>query len=160
MNDRPGSGPGSPSDIFARHPLAGQAYTQWQKGAATALMIGIVMTAARGLEYSGQALTLEMRLLLAMCGLFVVLSYWAVLRSVTVIDGAGVHQSMMLKRAIAWGEIRAVRVVRAHTGSAVSGSAATRLLVRTLDKREHVLHGGCDELAAAFVLIARHYPSA
>ena len=148
--------PGSPRDVFHQHPMAGQAYTQWQKGAATALMIGMVVSAARALEMSGDALTLEMRFVLAMCGLLIVFSYWAVLRSVTMMDGSGVRQTMMLKRAIAWSDIRAVRVMRTHAGA----MASTRLMVRTADRRVHVLHGGCDELAAAFVLIARHYPSA
>lgn len=155
MNDvRPA--PGSPRDVFAQHPLAGQAYTQWQKGAATALMIGIVVTAARALEMTGAELTLEFRFALAMVGLCIVFSYWAVLRSVTMMDIHGVRQTMMLKRPVAWSDIRAVRVVRANSGSI----ASTRLILRTADKKIHVLHGGCDELAAAFVLIARHYPSA
>jgi hypothetical protein len=155
MNDlRPG--PSSPRDVFADHPLAGQAYTQWQKGAATALMIGIFVSAARALEMSGDALTLEIRFVLAMFGLLIVFSYWAVLRSVTMMDAHGVRQTMMLKRPIVWNDIRAVRVMRANSGAL----ASTRLIVRTADQHFHVLHGGCDELAAAFVLIARHYPSA
>ncbi|CAN5143424.1 hypothetical protein BH10PSE17_BH10PSE17_33220 [soil metagenome] len=143
---------GSPREYFADHPVSGPAYPAFHKASATAILIGIVFYGFRGLESSGNLLTLEMKFGLALIGLVLLFSYRALMRSTTMIDADGVAQTSMGKRTCGWSDILGVRVTRQPFGA--------RMAVRTRNGRITIYHAANEELSAAFALMSRHYPPA
>jgi hypothetical protein len=143
---------GSPRDYFADHPVSGPAYATLHKASATAILIGIVFYAFRALEAGHDWMTLELKFVFALIGLALLFSYRALLQSTTTVDGDGIGQSAMNKRASQWGEISGVRVVRVPLGA--------RMTVRTRDGRVVTYHGASEDVCAAFALVSRRYPPA
>jgi hypothetical protein len=143
---------GSPREYFADHPVSGPAYPALHKATATAIMIGIVFYASRAIENSGDLLTLEFKFALALVAILLVVSYRALMKSTTVIDGVGVGQTSMGKRTCEWSDILGVRVTRQPLGA--------RMVVRTRNGRTTTYHGASEDVCAAFALISRRFPPA
>lgn len=139
-----------PKDVFARTPVHGPAYSPSFKGLATLIMMAIVYYAYLALERHAAFMAADVKFALAAVGVMLVLSYWALLKSTTTIDGHGIAQSLMFKRPLAWDEIRSVRLVRSPS--------AVRLYVRGDTGAVVVYHAGNSIVSSAFALIARRYP--
>jgi len=148
----PGKQTGHPRDRFSRQPVTGPAYGPLYKGLATAVMIGIAFTAARAFSQTAGMLDINVRAGLGVAGVLLLISYYALLRSTTTVDGEGLRQNWMAKRTVGWDEIEAVRLVKMQGGA--------RLLLKLRDGRTVAMNAGSDLLARAFTLMSRWYPVA
>lgn len=136
-------------DIFQHTPVKGAAYHPVFKGMASVLMMALVFYAWRFMETGAAQIGSEFKTVFALAGLMVLLSYYALLRSVTTVDGQGIRQSWMFNKTVTWDELAGARVIRLP--------AAMRLLVRTQTGRFVIFHAGTTALADAFIAIARRY---
>lgn len=136
------------ADQFAT-PVAGPAYTPTFRAISTAVVLLVVLQAARMWDVLGPVLTTRGGWILV-GGFFVLLgSYALLLRSRTTIDAEGVCQSGILDKKVAWSDIKVARLR--------GFPFARRLVVSTGYGKFRAFYAGTPELEQAFARIGVAY---
>jgi len=133
-------------------PVSGPAYGRSFRALATAMLLAVVVMAARAtLQLPDDQAAAQGYWLLGIGMLALVASYWVLMRSTTTIDAAGIRQSGLTDKKVEWREVRSARIF--------GPPFARRLMVRTANGRFRFFFGGSPELLAAFARIAQAYRS-
>ena len=131
-------------------PVSGPAYGRTFRVLATALLLFVLLMAARAtltLPDDHQAAQGYWLLGIGLLGLLA--SYWVFLRSTTTIDAKGIRQSGLTDKKVEWREVYSARLW--------GPPFARRLIVRTVNGRFRFFFGGSPEVLAAFARIAQAY---
>lgn len=131
-------------------PLSGQAWSDWVRILAWIVLaiigVQIVLTAIRT---PPEQISPVMGVAVILCFLGLVLVSWHMQKSITTIDEAGIHQTWITRREVAWQDI--------HFAKFVPFLFSKRLVVFTQRGRPVVFQGGTRELQVAFAKISLLY---
>jgi len=131
-------------------PLSGQAWPDWVRILAWVILaiigVQIVMSAIRMPPDQVNSVVAGIVIL---CFLGLVLVSWHMQKSVTTINEAGLHQTWITRREVAWQDI--------HFAKFVPLLFSKRLVVFTQRGRPVVFQGGTKELQIAFAKISLLY---
>jgi hypothetical protein len=131
-------------------PVHGPAYTRAFKGAATVVVLLVVVQAMRAWDVLGPALSGQAGWIF-IGGFFVLLgSYALLLRSQTRVDAEGIRQTGIIDKAVRWDEIKVARLR--------GFPFARRLVVSTGYGKLRAFYAGTQELEAAFARISAAFP--
>ena len=131
-------------------PVSGPAYGRSFRLLATAMVLGVLAMAVRAtLHLPDDVAAAQGYWLLGIGMLALLASYWTLMRSTTTIDAAGIRQSGLTEKQVAWHEVRSARLF--------GPPFARRLMVRTANGRFRFFFGGSQQLLAAFALVAQAY---
>jgi hypothetical protein len=131
-------------------PVSGPAYGRFFRVLATAMVLGVLAMAVRATLSMPADVGAEQGYWLLGFGMLALLaSFWVMWRSTTTIDAAGIRQSGLTEKKVAWHEVRSARLF--------GPPFARRLMVRKTNGRFVFLYGGSPELLAAFARIAQAY---
>jgi hypothetical protein len=131
-------------------PVSGPAYGRTFRVLATAMIAFALLMAARATvslpedQQAAQGYWILGLGLIALLG-----SYWVFLRSTTTIDAAGIRQSGLTDKKVAWREIYSARLF--------GPPFARRLMVRTVNGRFRFFFGGSPALLEGFARVAQAY---
>jgi len=131
-------------------PVSGPAYRRWVKLAAWVvvglLTLQIISVATR---LPGEALNQTLTLTVVFCYIGMAVIAVAMQRSVTTIDAAGLRQSWIMRREIAWDDVHFVKFIPYPLGK--------RLMIFNRGGRFITLQAGSQPVEIAFARIALVY---
>jgi hypothetical protein len=131
-------------------PVSGPAYGRTFRALATLMLLAVVAMGARATVNLPADQAAEQGYWVLGVGLLALLaSYWMLMASKTIIDGAGIRQSGLIDKRVAWTEVRSARLFGPRF--------ARRLMIRTNNGRIRFFFGGSPEVLDAFARIAQAY---
>lgn len=131
-------------------PLAGQAWPDWVRILAWIILAIIgVQIALTAIRVPPEQISSTVAGIIILCFLGLTLVAWHMQKSVTTIDEAGLRQTWITRREVAWQDI--------HFAKFVPLLFSKRLVVFTQRGRPVVLQGGTRELQIAFAKISLLY---
>ncbi|CAM4290524.1 PH domain-containing protein [Bordetella tumbae] len=131
-------------------PLSGQAWPDWVRILAWIILaiIGVQITLS-AIRMPPEQVNSVVAAIVILCFLGLVLVSWHMQKSITTIDEAGLHQTWITRREVAWQDI--------HFAKFVPLLFSKRLVVFTQRGRPVVFQGGTKELQIAFAKISLLY---
>lgn len=134
----------TPPDFSA--PVSGPAYGRVFRAMATAMLLVVLAMALRATSQLPEDEAARQGYWVMGMGLLaLVATYWVLMSSTTTIDAAGIRQSGLIDKQVAWGDVRSAMLF--------GPPFARRLMVRTTRGRFRFFFGGSPELLAAFARI-------
>src|SRR5690606_17857086 len=131
-------------------PLAGQAWPDWVRILAWIILAVIgVQIALSAIRLPPGQISPVLAAIVILCFLGLALVSWHMQKSITTIDEAGLHQTWITRREVAWQDI--------HFAKFVPLLFSKRLVVFTQRGRPVVLQSGTRELQIAFAKISLLY---
>jgi len=131
-------------------PLAGQAWPDWVRILAWIILAVIgVQIALSAIRLPPGQISPVLAAIVILCFLGLALVSWHMQKSITTIDEAGLHQTWITRREVAWQDI--------HFAKFVPLLFSKRLVVFTQRGRPVVFQGGTRELQIAFAKISLLY---